>query len=116
MRKFVLAFAGIAAFLPAGLISSPLSAAPLPSITAGRSVDDNIEAVEKVVCYGFGWRGWGVYPGWFRPACTGAYLAPDYVVPAPVYAPVYTAPVYPAANRCWIPPGPDGRPGYWAAC
>lgn len=117
MRKFILAFARIAALLPAGLMaSSPLSAGPLPSQAAIRSVGDNLDAAENVLCYGFGWRGWGVYPGWFRPACTGVYVAPGYVVPAPAYAPVYAAPAYLAANRCWIPPGPDGRPGYWAAC
>jgi hypothetical protein len=117
MRKFVLASAGIAVFLPVGLIAlSPLSAGSLPSITAARPVVDILDAVENVVCYGFGWRGWAVYPGWFRPACTGAYVAPGYVVPTPVYAPAYPGPVYPAANRCWIPPGPDGRPGYWTAC
>jgi hypothetical protein len=74
--------------------------------------------IEKVVCYGYGWRGWGVYPGWLRPACTGAYAAPGYVVPGPaVAAPavvVPVAPVAPAMGRCWV--APDGRQGYWAAC
>jgi hypothetical protein len=83
-------------------------------VTAVRPASNSLNAVENVACYGFGWRGWGVYPGWFRPACAGAWVAPGYVVAAPVYAPV--APVYPAAGRCWIPPGPDGRPGYWAVC
>ncbi len=117
MRKFVLAFAATAALLPAGLMaSSPASAGPLPPAASVRLVGDSPEVAEKVICYGFGWRGWGVYAGWFRPACTGAWAAPAYVVPAPVYAPAYVGPVHPAANRCWIPPGPDGRPGHWATC
>jgi hypothetical protein len=113
MHKFVLAFAGVAAGLMA---SSPLSAGPLPPAAAVRQVDNNLNVVENVVCYGFGWRGWGIYAGWFLPACTGVWVAPAYVVPAPVYPPAYVPPAEPAANRCWIPPGPDGRPGRWAAC
>ena len=114
MRSLVFTVTAAAALWPAGLMtSSDVGAAPLPSATYFRSAADQLNMDEKVVCYGFGWRGWGVYPGWFRPACAGAYGAPAYVVPAPDYL---AAPVYPAANRCWVRPGRDGRPGYWASC
>jgi hypothetical protein len=113
MHKFVHAIVRLAALLPPALVaSSSVSAWPLPIVAVQRA---GLKAVEDVACFGYGWRGWGVYPGWFRPACTGAYVAPDYVAPAPAYVPAY-APAYPAAGRCWVPPGPDGRPGYWAAC
>jgi hypothetical protein len=112
MRKLVSALTRLAAILPVVLIvPSSVIAGPLLGAAAVRPAGDGL-VVENVACYGFGWRGWGIYPGWFRPAC--AYVAPGYVVTAPVYAPV--APVYPTAGRCWVPPGPDGRPGYWAAC
>jgi hypothetical protein len=119
VHKFVLAFAGVPALLPACLMaSSPLSAGPLKWTPTAevRQVDERLKVAENVVCYGFGWRGWGIYAGWFRPACSGAWVAPAYVVPAPVYAPAYVGSVHPAANPCWIPSGPDGRPGHWAAC
>jgi hypothetical protein len=115
MRKSISTLACLATTLAAILIvPSSIIAGPLLLAGAGRLADDSSKA-EDVACYGFGWRGWGVYPGWFRPACAGAGAAPGYVVPAvPAYAPV--APVYPAAGRCWVAPQPDGRPGYWAAC
>jgi len=100
----------VMAVLVQGLLTStPGEAMPL-SVT--RSAAAGIDQIEAVACYGFGWRGWGVYPGWFRPACNGAFAAPPYPAPSPTYA----VPVYPTANRCWVPPAPDGRPGYWAAC
>jgi hypothetical protein len=113
MRKSISALACLAAILSTILIvPSSIIAGPLPLAAVGRTAAaDNVKA-EKVACYGFGWRGWGVYPGWFRPACAGAYVTPGYVVPAPVYAPAVVAP---APGRCWVAP-PDGRPGYWAAC
>ena len=77
-------------------------------------IADSVRTVKSIACYGFGWRGWGVYPG-LHPAClrvAPAYVAPGYVAAAPVYA----APAYPVAGRCWIPATPDGRAGYWAAC
>jgi hypothetical protein len=117
MRKFAHAIARLAALLsPALVASSSVSAWPLPVAAAVQPAGDGLKVVEDVACLGYGWRGWGLYPGWFRPACTGAYVAPDYVTPAPAYVPAYVAPVYPAAGRCWVPPGPDGRPGYLAAC
>lgn len=63
--------------------------------------------VVNVACWRYGWRGWGLYPGWF---CDPLYAAPAYVAP-PVYdAPNYIpAPVYGPPARCWI----DGR---WRAC
>jgi hypothetical protein len=84
----------------------------LGSAATMRSAANEASSVETVLCYGFGWRGWGWYPGWFRPACNGAYAAPA-VVPA---APVYAEPAYPAPRRCWVQTDPDRNVGYWAAC
>lgn len=116
MRNHLLRLIAAAAILPASLIaSSPLGATPIaPLAAAARPAVDESPPVAKVICYGFGWRGWGIYPGWFRPACTGAYVVPGYVA-APVYPPAYAGPAYPP-GRCWVPPSPEGRPGYWAAC
>ena len=97
----------LAAILPAAVSTSPLAGAPLQAAAAVRSAAGNLGMTEQVACYGFGWRGWGIYPGWY-PACN-----------RPLYAaPVYAAPDYPvpAPGRCWVPPTPDGRPGYWATC
>jgi hypothetical protein len=115
MRKSISTLVCLAVTLAAILIvPSSIIAGPLPLAAVGVPAGD-VKA-ENAACYGFGWRGWGVYAGWFRPACAGAWVTPGYVVPAPVYAPAVVAPAYPAAGRCWVPPGPDGRPGYWAAC
>jgi hypothetical protein len=102
----LLLYAGAAAPLPA-------LAAPSLSSSAVRSASNLNRPAEKVLCYGYGWRGWGYYPGWFRPACTGpgsVYAAPTAVV---VPAPAYVARV---PGRCWVPADPYGRPGYWARC
>jgi hypothetical protein len=71
-----------------------------------RSAAEAASPVEKVVCWRYGWRGWGAYAGW----CGLAYAVPAYVAP-PVYAaPAYDAdPVYSPPRRCWI----DGR---WRTC
>ena len=113
MRNRTVRLAAAAAILPASLMaSSPLGAAPIAPPAAAAA--DHSPPAEKVICYGYGWRGWGVYPGWLRPACTGAYVVPGYVA-APVYPPAYAGPAYPP-GRCWVAPSPDGHPGYWAAC
>jgi hypothetical protein len=93
----------------------PVHAAPLPSSSTIGPASELSRPAEKVLCYGYGWRGWGYYPGWFRPACSNpgpAYVAPGSVV---VPAPAYVAPA-PVAGRCWVPPDTNGRPGYWAPC
>jgi hypothetical protein len=116
MRKSVSALACLAVILSTVLIvPSAIIAGPLPAATAARPAGDDL-TVEKVLCWGYGWRGWGLYPGWFRPACANAWAAPGYVVPAPAYVPGYVAPAVPAAAPCWVPPGRNGQPGYWAAC
>jgi hypothetical protein len=115
MRKFVSVLARLT-MLPTVLVASSVIAGPQPLNVVAQPADDGPK-VDNVACWGYGWRGWGVYPGWLRPACTGAWTAPGYVVPAPtIVAPVVVAPVTPGANRCWSPSGPDGRPGHWAAC
>ena len=114
MCNRVLGIAAAAAVLAAASMPSAVDATPLGSAAALRSTADSVRTIESIACYGFGWRGWGVYPG-LHPAClrvAPAYVAPGYVAAAPVYA----APAYPAAGRCWIPATPDGRAGYWAAC
>jgi hypothetical protein len=115
MRNLVLGIAAAAAVLAAASTPSATYATPLGFAAALRlAAADSVRTIESVACYGFGWRGWGVYPG-LHPAClraAPAYVAPGYVAAAPVYA----APAYPIAGRCWIPATPDGRPGYWAAC
>jgi hypothetical protein len=121
MRKIVSVLSRLAAILPAILIvPSSVIAGPLPLATVARPTDDGPK-VEKVGCWGYGWRGWGWYPGLLnlRPEC---WTAPRYVAPATpavvaspsVVAPV--APVVPAKGRCWVPAAPDGHPGHWAAC
>jgi hypothetical protein len=114
MRNLVLGIAAISAILPAGLmLSSPADAMMFGSAQSIRSAADSVRTIESAACYGFGWRGWGLYPG-LHPAClrvAPAYVAPGYVAGAPVYA----APAYPAVGRCWVS-APDGRSGYWAAC
>jgi hypothetical protein len=92
-------------------------AMPLGSADTIRSAANEVSPIETVLCYGFGWRGWGWYPGWLRPACNGAYVAPAYVAPAVVpAAPAYAEPAYPAPRRCWVQTDPDRNLGYWAAC
>ena len=89
-------------------LASPAGAAPPSSAAAVHAAEQNVSPVEHVVCFGYGWRGWGFYPNW-RPVCSG--YAPAYVAP-----PVYAVPVVPApANRCWVAPTAT-NPGYWAAC
>lgn len=90
------------ALVAAAIFSSPAAAvAPAPLAELRRAMDEH-PAVEKVACWRFGWRGWGVYPG--------CYHAPVYVAP-PVYAPpVYAVPpAYVPPRRCWI----NGR---WRIC
>jgi len=100
---FVLALATV--LVSIGL-AAPASAAPLSSAAAVRAAAENLSPIAHVACWGFGWRGWGIYPDW-RPVCSGY---------APAYPPVYAAPAFPApANRCWVAPTAT-NPGYWAAC
>jgi hypothetical protein len=121
--------AGTAAMILPALMRSPSATAmTLGDVSAMRSAIEATTPVEKA-CWGFGWRGWGWYPGWFRPACGGAYVAPvapAYVAPAYV-APAYVAPdaayaapapVPPPAGprKCWVQSDPDRNSGYWAAC
>jgi hypothetical protein len=109
MRKLVLTVAAALPTLAAALLVSPGAMAMMPGVT------NAVRSIEKVACYGYGWRGWGIYPGWY-PACDRlpVYVTPEYVAPAPVY--VAPAPAYPAPRRCWVQPGADGRQGYWQAC
>jgi hypothetical protein len=105
-RAYSVAAAGL--LLYAGAAAPlPVQAAPSPSSSTIRSAPELSRPAENVLCYGYGWRGWGYYPGWFRPACAGA--PPPVVVPAPAYA-------APVPGRCWVPADPYGRPGYWARC
>lgn len=61
MRTFVHAIARLAAIPPVVLIVlSSASAGPLPVAAAVRPAGDGLNAIENVVCYGYGWRGWGV--------------------------------------------------------
>jgi hypothetical protein len=115
MRKIMLTAA--AALVSAALLPAPHAGAMMLSSTnAIRSAAGATQSIENVVCYGNGWRGPGIYPGWFRPACnpwTQAYVAvPEYVPAAPVYA----APTYPGPRRCWVRTAPDNNSGYWAQC
>src|SRR6476619_831553 len=66
--------------LVAIVIASVPPAGAMPS-NAGtmRQAAEQVSDTESVACYGFGWRGWGIYPGWY-PACSRV---------APVYAPGY---------------------------
>jgi hypothetical protein len=90
-------------------VAQPTIAGAGPSI---RVATGALRKIGYVACYGFGWRGWGVYPGWLRPACAGGpvYVAPGYLAAAPVY-PVPT-PAYPAPRRCWVQADPRSY-GYW---
>jgi hypothetical protein len=103
--------ATLAAALILGAFASPLAGAtPLGPPGAVRLGLDQLRKIENVACYGHGWRGYGIYPGWY-PACYQAvpvYPLPGYVVPAPVTPP--------APGRCWVATGPDARSGYWRAC
>jgi hypothetical protein len=97
--------------------AQPTIAGAGPSI---RVATGALEKIDYVACYGFGWRGWGVYPGWLRPACAGGavYVAPGYVAPGYVAAaPVYPAPApaYQTPHQCWVQTDPRGY-GYWGAC
>lgn len=82
------------------MASGPHPAAAMTAFgsTGIRSAIETLNPVERVACWRYGWRGWGIYPGCvFRPA----YVAPPVVYAAPVYPP--------AAGRCWI----NGR---WRVC
>ena len=107
MRKFALFLVAATMLVPVGL---PEAAAMTAVDSAG--LRTAIEAVNPVVvnpvvsvvaCWGYGWRGWGLYPGCLL---RGIYPAPPPVYPAPVYAP---APANAPPGRCWI----DGS---WRAC
>jgi hypothetical protein len=94
--------------LAAILIGSLTPVAAMPgNPDAIRLALEQLAPVKTVACYGFGWRGWGIYPGWY-PACypVAPVYAPGYVVAAPAYPP----------GRCWVSGSPDGRGGYWKAC
>lgn len=102
MRKqtfYALAAISIGSFTPAAAMPS--------NPDAMRQAANQVSGTESVACYGFGWRGWGIYPGWY-PACyrVAPVYAPGYVVAAPAYR----------AGPCWVPTSPDGRAGYWKAC
>jgi hypothetical protein len=104
MRNFAIALAATAAI-------ATVSPAPVAAMTAVdsagiRSAVEAANPVEKVACWRYGWRGFGLYPGW----CGLIAAAPAYVVP-PAYAPpVYDpTPAYNPSGRCWI----DGR---WRGC
>ncbi|RKE70684.1 hypothetical protein DFP91_2926 [Pseudorhodoplanes sinuspersici] len=76
-----------------------MSPAPLGEL---RTAIGERPIVQKVACWRYGWRGWGVYPGCYRP--------PVYHPPRVYVAPVYVAPpVYAPPRRCWI----NGR---WRVC
>ena len=114
MRKLALIIATATSLLTAFVArgdAQPTVAGAGPAI---RVATGALKPIDYVACYGFGWRGWGVYPGWLRPACAGAvYVAPGYVAAAPVYpAPV---PAYPAPHQCWVQTDPRGF-GYWGTC
>ena len=114
MRNFVVT--SVAAVIASAALSLPPAAAmTLGSAEAIRSTVNDARSIENVICYGYGWRGPGIYPGWFRPACNPiaqAYVAPEYVPAAPIYA----APAYAGPRRCWVQTAPDRNVGYWAAC
>ena len=97
--------------LAAILIGSFTPAAAMPgNPDAIRPALGQFVQTETVACYGYGWRGWGIYPGWY-PACyrVAPVYAPGYVVAAPA------APAPPPPGQCWVA-SPDGRGGYWKAC
>src|SRR5258708_38617567 len=83
MRKFALFLVAATMLVPVGL---PAAAAMTAVDSAG--LRTAIEAVNPVVsvvaCWGYGWRGWGLYP---RCLLRGIYPAPPPVYPPPVYAP-----------------------------
>jgi hypothetical protein len=114
MQKLALTLVAMVELLAAGL-SRPAQAMMPVEARAAQSMANNLPLAETVACYGYGWRGWGVYPGWY-PACNRVvYGAPAYAAPAPVYAaPVYAAPAYPSPRQCWVQAS-DGN-GYWTAC
>jgi hypothetical protein len=99
------AFGALAAV---GLASSA-SAAAISGSASLQSAIESVRPVQTVACWRYGWRGWAVYPGCFRPPY---YVRPPYVVAPPYYAPgpVYAAPpVYVRPRRCWIN-------GAWRVC
>jgi len=89
------------------LFAAPaVEAAPLADAAAIGAAAAAASPVQTVACARYGWRGFGVYPGCWRPRV----YAPGYVVAAPYYAPpVYVAPVVRAPRRCWIS-------GAWRRC
>src|ERR1700681_2681342 len=102
MRKLALTVAAVLPTFVAASLVSPRALATVPGATdAVRPAIDSLEPIEKAACYGYGWRGWGVYPGWY-PACDRLplYATPEYVAPAPAY--VVPTPGYPAPRRCWV--------------
>jgi len=68
---------------------------------AMRSAIEEANPLERVACWRYGWRGWGLYPGCF--------YAPVYASPVYVAPPVYAAPAYAPPRRCWV----DGQ---WRLC
>jgi hypothetical protein len=87
------------------LVALPAAAAMTAVDQAGlRTAIETVNPVESVVaCWGYGWRGWGLYAGCLL---RGIYPAPPPVYPAQVYA---SAPASAPPGRCWI----DGS---WRAC
>lgn len=84
------------------IVSSPALAVTPAPLGELRTVIGDQPLVQKVACLRYGWRGWGAYPGCYRP--------PVYYPPHIYAAPVYVAPpVYAPPRRCWI----NGR---WRAC
>src|SRR6266700_8215587 len=104
MRKLALTIATATLLLTA--LAAPGDAQPTMAGPSIRVATGTLTTIDYVACYGFGWRGWGVYPGWLRPACAGGavYVAPGYVAAAPVYP----APTYPAPHQCWVQTDPRG--------
>jgi hypothetical protein len=105
MRTFALTL--VVALATGTLDVAPAAAFTGPDPAGIRSALASTNPVESVACWGYGWRGWGLYPGWF---CGPIYAAPAYVAP-----PAYGAPYYPPTAvdgppaQCWI----DGR---WRRC
>ena len=91
------------------IASSAAGAAPMVGAGSIRVDAAAAAPVQTVACARYGWRGFGVYPGCFRPR----YHAPGYVVAAPYYAP---PPVY-VAPAPYIGPTPRcGIAGAWRPC
>lgn len=77
-------------------------AVPVAPLGEARTSIEGSPIVQRVACWRHGWRGFGVYPGCYRPP---VYYPPHiYAAPVMVAPPVYVPP-----RRCWI----NGR---WRVC